>query len=270
MKAFCIAEGFHVNLHDITPYLFMSTIITPSSRQIPGSFNAGAIQERRPVIPGNYGLNGYGNLFYWAHAWSDQGGTIDLHPHQGFEIMSYVIEGSIEHFDTLVNQWKKLEAGDLQLIQAGSGVSHAERLNPGTSMFQIWFDPDLSRSMTTMAQYRDYRSSDFPVQEIPNGKIITYVGDKAPVRMESKIQLKKAELSAGKWSLDPQDGQVISAFMIAGKASVGDTILGKGDFFRTDVGTGITLEIMEHTSLFFLICPLVPGYRTYNQRLGTP
>ena len=71
----------------------------------------------------------YSNLFYWAHAWSDKGSLIGEHPHKAFEILSFVLEGDIEHYDSKLRGWKPLQKGDVQIIRAGSGISHAEKIN---------------------------------------------------------------------------------------------------------------------------------------------
>ena len=39
------------------------------------------------------------NLFYWAHATATKDSTIGLHPHKGFEILTYVLKGKIRHYD---------------------------------------------------------------------------------------------------------------------------------------------------------------------------
>ena len=79
-------------------------------------------------------------MFYWAHAWTPGNkSTIGLHPHQGFEICNFVLNGNINHFDTKQNKWIPLSEGDVQIIRAGNGISHAEGGNH-SEIFQIWFD----------------------------------------------------------------------------------------------------------------------------------
>ena len=145
----------------------MSIRIIKKNQQASGQFNGGEILENKPIgFPREGGhLKPYSNLFYWAHAWSDNGSTIGLHPHQGFEIMSFVMKGSIEHFDTKLNKWKSLEEGAAQIIRAGNGISHSEKINAGGHMFQIWFDPDLNKTLKQEASYDDYSIDQFPLEE---------------------------------------------------------------------------------------------------------
>ena len=141
--------------------------IIRKNQQARGQFNGGEILENKPIgFPREGGfLKPYSNLFYWAHAWSDKGSTIGLHPHQGFEIMSFVLKGSIEHYDTANKIWKTLDKGAAQIIRAGSGISHSEKINEGSHMFQIWFDPNLDETIKHAASYDDYPDEVFPVTE---------------------------------------------------------------------------------------------------------
>src|SRR5689334_15086884 len=64
------------------------------------------------------------------------------HSHADMEIITYVREGAITHRDSLGNQGRT-EAGDVQVMSAGSGIRHAEyNLEPQTTrIFQIWIQP---------------------------------------------------------------------------------------------------------------------------------
>jgi redox-sensitive bicupin YhaK (pirin superfamily) len=65
------------------------------------------------------------------------------HPHQDMEIITYVRQGAITHQDSLGNQGRT-EAGDVQVMSAGTGIRHAEYNleDEETRLFQIWILPD--------------------------------------------------------------------------------------------------------------------------------
>jgi redox-sensitive bicupin YhaK (pirin superfamily) len=64
------------------------------------------------------------------------------HPHANMEIVTYVRKGAVTHKDSLGNEGRT-EAGDVQVMSAGSGIRHAEYNLEGetTTLFQIWIEP---------------------------------------------------------------------------------------------------------------------------------
>jgi quercetin 2,3-dioxygenase len=65
------------------------------------------------------------------------------HPHRDMEIITYVRTGAITHRDSMGNEGRT-EAGDVQVMSAGTGVTHSEynREDDDTTLFQIWIIPD--------------------------------------------------------------------------------------------------------------------------------
>ena len=88
------------------------------------------------------------NRVHWGdlRVWNDDEIAPDTgfppHPHANMEIITYVRKGAITHRDSLGNEGRT-EAGDVQVMSAGTGVRHAEyNLEPGvTTLFQIWIIP---------------------------------------------------------------------------------------------------------------------------------
>jgi len=66
-----------------------------------------------------------------------------LHPHANMEIVTYVRQGAITHQDNLGNEGRT-EAGDVQVMSAGTGIQHAEYNleSAATKIFQIWVIPN--------------------------------------------------------------------------------------------------------------------------------
>lgn len=110
------------------------------------------------------------------------------HPHRGIETITYVLDGTVEHEDSLGNKGA-LGAGDVQWMTAGSGILHQEM--PGASAagrmhgFQLWANLPRDLKMTS-PRYQDVTSAEIPVIEEDDGtrvKVITgeFWGKRGPV-----------------------------------------------------------------------------------------
>jgi redox-sensitive bicupin YhaK (pirin superfamily) len=84
----------------------------------------------------------HGSLRVWNDDEIAPNSGFPAHPHSNMEIITYVREGAITHQDSLGNQGRT-EAGDVQVMSAGSGIRHSEyNLEPvKTRIFQIWIEP---------------------------------------------------------------------------------------------------------------------------------
>jgi quercetin 2,3-dioxygenase len=86
---------------------------------------------------------GLGRLRVWNDDEVAPGAGFDPHPHREMEIVTYIREGAITHRDNLGNEGRT-EAGDVQVMHAGTGIVHAEynQEDTPTRLFQIWILPD--------------------------------------------------------------------------------------------------------------------------------
>ncbi len=85
---------------------------------------------------------GWGPIRVWNDDTIAPGTGFPPHPHADMEIITYVREGAITHQDSMGNVGRT-EAGDVQVMSAGTGVRHAEyNLESGTTQaFQLWILP---------------------------------------------------------------------------------------------------------------------------------
>jgi redox-sensitive bicupin YhaK (pirin superfamily) len=111
------------------------------------------------------------------------------HPHRGIETITYVIEGQVEHGDSMGNKGV-IGAGDVQWMTAGSGIIHQEmpRMSPTGMMwgFQFWANLPADRKMME-PRYRDVTAADIPETTLESGVRIKIVsgrinGVEGPVR----------------------------------------------------------------------------------------
>ena len=110
------------------------------------------------------------------------------HPHRGIETITYVLDGSVAHADSLGNTGD-LNAGDVQWMTAGSGILHQEmpRGNANGQMhgFQLWANLPGAMKMTT-PRYQDVEGKDIPTVTDDDGTSVRVIvgdfwGKKGPV-----------------------------------------------------------------------------------------
>lgn len=242
--------------------------ITPKEQQGYGAFNGGEIVENKPIgFPQDHSsIRPYSNLFYWAHAKAVTDSTIGLHPHQGFEICSFILAGAVRHYDTQLKEWRPLGQGDVQIIRAGNGISHSEWMGKDGEMFQIWFDPDLTKTLDKPASYDDYRAGDFP-QKTENGTTVkTLAGPGSPFRMDTPgVEVFQIEMESGTYSFPAEAGKIYSAYVLEGAVQFNGEPAKQSDFVQITDQETIGLESQSGAKVFVIASPVRPGYRTYGE-----
>ncbi|GAA6765761.1 hypothetical protein AAFH68_16990 [Flavobacterium sp. CGRL1] len=143
----------------------------------------------------NVDVEPYSNLFYFSHAVTIDPCEFPLHPHKGFEIMTFVLEGEITHYDTESKKWITLKKGDFQIFQCNSGIQHEEHLGRKSRGFQIWFDPDFSKTLYEEPAYKNYKGIDFPAEMQNKISTINYIGGQSRAICRTPgLKIKKINL----------------------------------------------------------------------------
>ncbi|PPQ40670.1 hypothetical protein SAMN06265338_1296 [Rhodoblastus acidophilus] len=137
----------------------------------------------------------WGALRVWNDDTIAPNAGFPAHPHRDMEIVTYVRKGAITHKDSLGNVGRT-EAGDVQIMSAGTGVVHSEyNLEPeATQIFQIWIVP------TRAGEHPRWGARPFPRGERA-GRFVALAsgfaedGDALPIRAEARVA--GATLKAG-------------------------------------------------------------------------
>jgi redox-sensitive bicupin YhaK (pirin superfamily) len=156
------------------------------------------------------------------------------HPHRGFETVTYLLEGAIEHADSQGNHGR-IGAGDVQWMTAGSGVIHSEmpsediRRDGGRLHgFQLWVNLP-RRDKMMKPRYQELRAAEIPTATSADGKVIVKViageslGARATIDTRTPILYLHFRLAAGARFAQPIPAAYNAcAFVIGGEAAFGD------------------------------------------------
>lgn len=144
----------------MTRHRDVQSIITPT----PTSDGAG-VQLRRSIATPR--LDHLDPFFLFDHFGSenpdDYIAGFPMHPHRGIETITYMLDGSVAHRDSIGNEGV-ISAGDVQWMTAGSGIMHEEMPKVGPRRldgFQIWVNLPRELKMTK-PRYQDVPASKIP------------------------------------------------------------------------------------------------------------
>ncbi|HEU4551843.1 MAG TPA: pirin family protein [Chitinophaga sp.] len=132
---------------------------------------------------------------------------VDEHPHRGFETVSIVYQGALEHRDSAGN-FGKLHAGDVQWMTAASGIVHEEKHEQeftkrgGTlEIAQLWVNLPKAYKMTA-PRYQELLKEQIPVVPVGSNSHVrviagTFNGQQGPAHTFTPLNLWDVKLAAG-------------------------------------------------------------------------
>ena len=171
---------------------------------------------------------GFGHLRVINEDRVQPGQGFGTHPHQNMEIISYVLEGALEHRDSM-GTGSVIRPGDVQLMSAGTGVTHSE-YNASDSesvhFLQIWILPE---RRGTKPRY-DQRAFDPSERRGKLRLIVSPDGAEGSLTVGQDMRLYSTLLESGEaveFQASPEHRQWLQ--VARGEITVGDTTLSAGD-----------------------------------------
>ncbi|MGA8893144.1 MAG: pirin family protein [Anaeromyxobacteraceae bacterium] len=183
-----------------------------------------------------------------------------MHPHRGIETITYMLDGSVTHRDSMGNAGT-IGAGDVQWMTAGRGILHEEMPHAGPKRldgFQVWVNLPRKLKMTA-PRYQDVAAARIPTVALPGGTEVrvvagTVAGVAGAVReIFADPAYLDVALPAGRTFEQPVTrGHTALLYVYRGEVSVGSAspgagkvvpsprlaILGDGDVVRVHAGAG--------------------------------
>ncbi|MGI4792482.1 MAG: pirin family protein [Janthinobacterium lividum] len=190
----------------------------------------------------------WGALRVWNDDEIAAGSGFPAHPHRDMEIITYVRDGAISHKDSLGNVGRT-EAGDVQVMSAGSGIRHAEyNAEPDTTrIFQIWIVP------TRTGGTPSWGARAFPRGE-RGGQFVTLASgsadepDALPIRADARVA--GATLRAGETAdYTAEAGRHIYLVPARGIIEVNGVRAGARDGVAIKGETGLSVTAIEDAEI---------------------
>lgn len=195
---------------------------------------------------------------------SEQPKGVDEHPHRGFETITIVYEGALEHRDSAGNRGK-LFAGDVQWMTAASGIIHEEKHEREFSsrggrldFVQLWVNLPAKDKMSP-PRYQDIASSRIPTGTLPGGGRLRVIagelaGLQGPAHTFSPVVVADLTLFVDQIeTLAVPAGHTLMAYLLSGSATVNGELLSRGQIALTNSdGDTITFGATADAKLLIL------------------
>jgi len=186
------------------------------------------------------------------------------HPHRGMETITYVLDGDVEHADSLGHRGI-ISTGDVQWMTAGRGILHQEmpQGDPKGRMagFQLWANLPAKEKMTA-PKYRDVQSGSIPGVKTQSGAIVPVVcgeveGKQGPVHdVAANPEYLDIELPAGtEFERTLPAGHTVFAYVFEGQAhfAQGDPARGDGSLVLFGPGDRVVVRTEARGARLLLV-----------------
>lgn len=187
---------------------------------------------------------GYRSLRVINEDYVAPGGGFPTHPHRDMEIFSYVVSGTIAHKDSL-GHGRELKPGQIQLMSAGSGVTHSE-FNPSKTeelhLLQIWIRPNQSGLKPDYTEWHPSQEAENQISTL----VISPTGQNQSAVIHQDAYVYRLKLQAGnqlQHKLQPHRGVWIQ--VIHGEINVLGHSLSDGD--GISIEQVATIEIVSQS-----------------------
>jgi len=177
-----------------------------------------------------------------------------LHPHKDMEIVTLVLEGALEHKDTLGNTGV-VRPGEVQVMSAGRGIAHSEYNHSKTEplhLLQLWIFP------RTTGQKPRWEQREFPPEERA-GRLLPVVSSgsiPATLHIDQDAAIYLSSLRAGEQATHTlAEGRKAYAFVPKGEVTLNGQTLHAGDEARVAQETALEFSAAHDAELVLLDLP---------------
>ena len=205
------------------------------------------------LFPVNSKMMNYDPFVLWDNFNLGPARGFPTHPHRGFEAITYMFTGSIEHKDNLGNQ-STVTSGGAQRFTAGRGLEHSELPDSQeiSNGIQLWIN--LAKNKKTIEpDYQQVDEENIPLLNIEGGTIRVIVGDESPVKLNTPVRYLRVNLEQdAKLKEKVPDDFRGFIYLLKGQLKVNtETVNEKEAFFFENINE---LDIEALSKSHFMLC----------------
>lgn len=165
----------------------------------------------------------------------------DTHPHRGFEIVSYMLEGGMAHDDSMGHSSVARE-GDAMRVTTGSGMEHSELPDDDApcSGLQLWINLPRERK-TVDPGYEDADSEELPTEDVGGATVTTVVGEGSPLDLWTPVEYLDVRVS-GEWTWEVPDGWSGFLYCISGSGTLDGHAISEAQCLTVEDGASLALS----------------------------
>ena len=180
------------------------------------------------------------------------------HPHRGIETITYLIEGDVEHGDSLGHRGS-IRSGECQWMTAGSGIIHQEMPQPTERLrgLQLWLNLPAANKMVH-PHYGDIRAADIPIVHEEGVVVKVIAGEYRGTRGAfqgahvSAILLDVALDAGATWTLETSSEETVFVYLFEGAVSLGNdsieakhsALLGEGEILQVTATVNVRMFVV--------------------------
>ena len=199
---------------------------------------------------------GFGALRVLNDDWIAPQQGFGMHPHNNFEIITLVMQGAVTHEDSMGNH-KRVEAGEVQVMSAGTGVVHSEhnREDVPLELFQIWIETNRPSAEPRYDQRRFDEGGRMNRFQL----LVSGSEEDGALMIYQDAKLSRANVRGGSelaYHIAPGHGAYL--FVIEGEISVGETELHRRDALGIAASNTFLIRARETSDLLCIEVPISP------------
>lgn len=193
----------------------------------------------------------------WDHFNIGPGRGFPDHPHRGFEAITYMFDGGMNHKDNLGNE-SFVTPGGAQRFTAGSGMVHSEMpAETGDSNgIQLWINLP-KRLKHIEPSYQQVNADEFPVNKIDGGEVKVIVGEGSPLKLKTDVIYQHIKLEQkSNYQLSLQAGMRGVVYVMQGSVAINDVVVSTDQALLVE--DIIDMQFTTEEKSEFMVCMGIP------------